>query len=162
MRGPRYFLVPVLVCSGCFGPQEIRTSLKAHEQIERSLADPEDVAVLGPVVEISGPEGVYLDAIRAAIPKLPGRIKLTVGNAVPGGSSGHLDTQVTIDAQWLTLPHQTRQRGILEIGIDYKRSSAVAIGTTVGKTVLKRLLEAQPRQAAIPVQAPPTRAVSVS
>jgi hypothetical protein len=114
------------------------------------------------VVEISGPEGVYLDAIRAAIPKLPGRIKLTVGNAVPGGSSGHLDTQVTIDAQWLTLPHQTRQRGILEIGIDYKRSSAVAIGTTVGKTVLKRLLEAQPRQAAIPVQAPPTRAVSVS
>lgn len=158
MRGPWY----ILVLGGCFWPQEVRTRLKAHEQTARNLADSDDVAVLGPVVEISGPEGVYLDAIRATIPKLPGRVKLTVGNKIPGQSSGHLDTEVTIDAQSLTLPHQTRQRGTLEVAINYQGSAAAAISTTVGKTALMRLLEPQPKQAAIPARVPPAMAVAVS
>lgn len=162
MRAPRYATLYVLLLGSCFGQQEIHLNIKTHGVTERKLADSDEIAVLGSAIEISGPEGEYLDAIRAAIPKLPGRIKLKVGDNVPHWWSGSLHTQVAIDAQWLALPQMTTQRSTLEIGIDSKRSSAAAIGKAVGEAVLKQLLAAQPKQAAIPVPAPPARAVTVS
>ena len=127
----RFLCVVLLVaCSGprgsqgSQGPQEINCKIKCHERTETSIADFEDVEDVRPTVEVSGPEGEYLAALRKEIPSLPGKLKLGVGPHVPSGSSGHMETTVEINAVWWALPNRARQRGSLEFSVDYKRTNA--------------------------------------
>ncbi len=155
----RLFCVVLLVaCSGPQGPQEIKSKIKSSERTETSIADFVDVEDVKPSVEVSGPEGEYLAALRKEIPILPGQVKLGVGPHVPSGSSGHMETTVEINAVWWALPNRARQRGSLEFSVDYKRTNAAGVGKAIGELLANRLKDSLPKNAAVPV---PARSVTV-